>query len=135
MVGWAGFPGGACLTIGREAAAGRRVCISRRGSGWPGCAAIACCCLANGTGGGGGVRLAMTCRFATADGGALTCPAEEAFAPSTLSRVGLTATLAATGAAASCCALIATAACATGCAPANACCGTTVTAPCTFRFA
>jgi hypothetical protein len=52
-----------------------------------------------------------------------------------LSRVGVTATLGFTDALAICCAFTATAAWATGCAPAKARCGTTITAPCTFLFA
>ena len=133
----AGLPGGASLTIGcgAAAAAGRRVCTSCLAKGCPGCAANACCCLANGTGGGGGVVFATTARFITAAGGAVTRFAVEAFAPSTLSRVGATATLALRGAAAICRASTRTAARATGCAVAKARCGTTVTAPCTFLFA
>jgi hypothetical protein len=57
-----------------------------------------------------------------------------ALAPNTLSRVGATATLALTGAAAISRAFTLTAALPTGCAPAKARCGTAVTAPCTFRF-
>ena len=74
MVGVAGLPGGACLTIGRAAAApaGGKPWISCCAKGCPGCTARACCCFANGTGGGGGVRFAITCRFITAAGGAVT---------------------------------------------------------------
>ena len=75
MVGVAGLPGGATLTIGcgvAAAAAGRNVCTSCFAKGCPGCAANACCCLANGTGGGGGVVFAITGRFMTAGGGAVT---------------------------------------------------------------
>jgi hypothetical protein len=74
VVAVAGFPAGATLTIGCGAAApvGRKLCICVRATGCPGCAAKACCCFANATGGGGGVFFAMTCRFATAAGGALT---------------------------------------------------------------
>jgi hypothetical protein len=138
MFGVAGWPGGACLTIGcgaAPAAAGRKVCTSRLARGCPGCAASSCCCFANGTGGGGGGVFAITCRFITAAGGALTRFAVAALAPNTLSRVGATAALALTGAAAMSRAFTTTAARATGCAPAKARCGTTVTAPCTFRFA
>jgi hypothetical protein len=107
VVGVAGLPAGATLTIGRAAAvlAGRSVCTSVLASGCPGCAASACCCLAKGTGGGGGVFLATTCRLATAAGGAVTWPAVVAFDPSTLSRVGATATLPLNGADAICCAV------------------------------
>jgi len=135
VVAVAGLLGGATLTVGCTAAAGRRVCIWLRASGSPGCAASACCCFAKGTGGGGGVFLATTWRLATAAGGAVTCPAVEALDPRTLSRVGATATLPLNGADAICCALTCTLACATGCALVNACCGTTITAPCTPRFA
>jgi len=78
--------------------------------------------------------LAITCRFATAAGGAVTRFAVAAFAPSTLSRVGATATLALTGAEAMSRVFTATAALATGCALTKARCGTAVTAPCTFLF-
>ena len=104
-------------------------------SGTPGCAAIACCRAANGTGAGGGAFFATTCRFMIAAGGAVTWPAVAAFAPSTLSRVGATATRAVIGAAASSRAFTVTDALATGCALTNACWGTTITAPCTFRLA
>ena len=76
----------------------------------------------------------MTCRFITAAGGAVTRFAVANFAPSTLSRVGATAALLVIDAESICCRLTATAALATGCAPANARCGTAVTAPCTLRF-
>jgi hypothetical protein len=79
--------------------------------------------------------LATTCRFTTAAGGAATRPAVAALAPRTLSRVGATATRAFIGAAAISRAFTVTAAFATGCALTNARCGTTITAPCTFRFA
>jgi hypothetical protein len=79
--------------------------------------------------------LATTCRLATAAGGAATRPAVAALAPKTLSLVGATATRALIGAAAISRALTATATFATGCALTNACCGTTITAPWTFRFA
>jgi len=74
MFGVAGLPGGACLTIGCDAAlvAGLKLRTSLLAKGCPGCAARACCCFANGTGGGGGVLLAITCRFITAGGGAVT---------------------------------------------------------------
>ena len=74
VVGVAGLPGGASLTIGCAAAVpvGRKLCISRGATGCPGCAARACCCVANGTGGGVGVFFAITCRFITAAGGAGT---------------------------------------------------------------
>ena len=75
MFGVAGLPGGATLTIGCAAAAvaaGRNVCTSCFAKGCPGCAASACCCFANGTGGGGGVVFAITARFITAGGGAVT---------------------------------------------------------------
>jgi hypothetical protein len=75
--------------------------------------------LQNDTGGGGGVRFAITCRFITAAGRALTRFAVANFAPSTLSRVGATATRALTGAAAISRAFTTTAARATGCAPAK----------------
>src|SRR5207245_1138165 len=129
----------ATFTAGRGAAAApagaRRLASSFLGKGCPGCAAIACCLAANGAGGGGGAFFAITCRFITAAGGAVTWFAVEAFAPSTAAGVGFTATLALTGAALSCSAFTATAAFATGCALAKARCGTAVTAPCTFRFA
>jgi hypothetical protein len=95
---------------------------------------MACCLAENDGGGGGGAAFAITCRFITAGGGAVTRFAVAAFAPSTASRVGTTETLALTGAALSCSAFTATAAFATGCALAKARCGTAVTAPCTFRF-
>ena len=136
MCGVAGFPGGACLTIGCAAGvfAGRKVCTSCRAKGCPGCAAKACCCLAKGTGGGGGVALAITCRLATAAGGAATCPALLAIDPSTLSREGATVALELTGTEAISRAFTATAALATGCALTKVRCGTAVTAPATFLF-
>src|SRR5579859_2970291 len=102
MFGVAGLPGGACLTIGCVAATfvGRKVCTSLFANGCPGCTARACCCLAKDTGGGGGVALAITCRLITAAGGAATRLAVAALDPSTLSRVGATATLELMGAAA-----------------------------------
>jgi hypothetical protein len=137
VAGVAGLAGGATFTMGRAAAAlaGRRLCTSFLASGCPGCAASACCCLAKGTGGGGGVFFATTCRLAMAAGGAVTWPAVAALEPSTLACVGATATRALMGADAICCALTLTATFATGCALTKACCGTTITAPCTFRFA
>lgn len=137
MVGVAGFPGGATFAAGCAAAAlaGRKLAVCCRPSGTPGCAAIAFCRAANEGGGGGGVFFATTCRFITAAGGAATWPAVEAFAPSTACGVGATATRAVTGADAICCAFTATATFATGCALANAVCGTAVTAPCTVLFA
>jgi hypothetical protein len=136
MVGVAGLPGGACLTIGCAAAvaAGRKLCTSRFPKGCPGCAAKACSCFAKGTGGGGGVAFAITCRFITAGGGVVTWLAVAALAPSTLSRVGTTATRVVRGAAAICRAFMAIAARATGCAVAKERRGTAVTAPCTFLF-
>jgi hypothetical protein len=136
MFGVAGFPGGACLTSGcaSAAAAGRKLCTSCLAKGCPGCAARACCCLANGTGGGGAGALAITCRFATAAGGAATRFAVAALAPSTLSRVGATATLALIGAEAISRAFTATAALPTGCALTKVRCGTAITAPLTFLF-
>ena len=80
------------------------------------------------------MAFAITCRFITAAGGAITRFAVANFAPSTLSRVGATSTLVLTGAAAISCALTTTVAFATGCALAKARCGTAVTAPCTFLF-
>jgi hypothetical protein len=80
------------------------------------------------------VFLAITCRFATAAGGAVTRLAVLARPPSTLSREGASATLVITGADAICRVSILTAALATGCALTKACCGTAVTAPCTFLF-
>ena len=135
-LGVAGFPGGACLTIGCAAGvfAGRKVCTSCRSRGCPGCAAKACCCLAKGTGGGGGVALATTGRLATAAGGAATCPALLALAPSTLSRAGATAALELMGAEAISRMFTVTATLATGCALTKARCGTAVTAPATFLF-
>jgi len=131
MVAVAGLPGGACFTIGcgASAAAGRKFLTSLLANGCPGCAARACCCFANGTGGGGGVRFAITCRFITAAGGALTRFAVANFAPSTLSRVGATATRALNDAPAICRSFMVTAARPTGCALAKARCGTAVTAP------
>jgi hypothetical protein len=136
MFGVAGFPGGACLTSGcaSAVAAGRKVRTSLFANGCPGCAARACCCLANGTGGGGAGALAITCRFTTAAGGAATRFAVEALAPSTLSRVGATATLELIGAEAMSRAFTATAALPTGCALTKVRCGTAVTAPRTFLF-
>jgi hypothetical protein len=96
---------------------------------------MACCRAANDGGGGGGAFLAITCLLTTADGGALTWFAVAAFAPSTLSRVGFTATLAVIGIDATCCALTCTRACATGCAPVNVVCDTATTAPGTLRLA
>ena len=81
------------------------------------------------------MRFAITWRFITTAGGALTRLAVANFAPSTLSRVGATATLVLTDAPAICWAFMATAARPTGCALAKARCGTAVTAPWTFRFA
>jgi hypothetical protein len=78
--------------------------------------------------------LAITCRFATAFGGAATRFAVAALAPSTLSRVGATATLELIGAEAISRALTTTAARPTGCAFTKVRCGTAVTAPLTFRF-
>ena len=137
MFGVAGLPGGACLTIGCVAVtlAGRKLCTSCRAKGCPGCAARTCCCFAKATGGGGGVALAITCRLATAAGGAATRFAVAALAPSTLSRVGATATLELIGAEAIACALTTAAALPTGCALTKARCGTAVTAPFTSRFA
>ena len=77
---------------------------------------------------------AITLRSATAFGGAVTRFAVLARAPSTLSRVGATCTLALTGAAETCCALTCTLAFPTGCALANVRCGTAVTAFCAVRF-
>src|SRR5882672_2839729 len=136
MFGVAGFPGGAILTMGcaSGAAAGRRLCTSRRASGSPGCWARACCCRANDTGGGGGGALAMTCRFAMAAGGAVTRFAVFARAPRTLSRVGATSTLEAMDAEEMSRSFIDTLALPTGCALANVRCGTAVTAPRTFLF-
>ena len=136
MFGVAGFPGGACLTSGcaSAAAAGRKVRTSLLANGSPGCSARARCCLAKGTGGGGAGALAITCRFATAVGGAATRFAVEARAPSTLSRVGATATLELIGAEAISRALTTIAALPTGWALTKARCGTAVTAPLTFRF-
>jgi hypothetical protein len=129
------FAGGATFTAGRAAAGGRKAAIWLRAIGSPGCAAKACCCLAKGTGGGGGVFFATTCRAATAAGGALTCPAVAACNPITDSRVGAIATRALMGADAISFALTCTRAAATGCALVKACCGTTMTAPCTLRLA
>jgi hypothetical protein len=78
--------------------------------------------------------LAITCRLATAAGGAVTRPALFACNPSTLSREGATAALELTGAEATSRAFTATAARATGCALTKARCGTAVTAPATFLF-
>jgi hypothetical protein len=123
--------------MGRAAAeaAGRSVCASLLANGCPGCAANACCCFAKAIGGGGGVFLATTCRLAIAAGGAATRPALAALAPNTLAGVGATEARALTDMVAICCALTATDAFATGCALTNACCGTTITAPCTLLFA
>ena len=136
MFGVAGFPGGASLTIGCAAGvfAGRKVCTSFRSRGCPGCAAKASCCLAKGTGGGGGSALAITCRLATAGGGAATCSALLALDPNTLSRKGATVALELTGAEVISSAFTATAALATGCAVTKARCGTAVIAPATFLF-
>lgn len=78
--------------------------------------------------------MAITCRFDTAAGGAATRFAVAALAPSTLSRVGVTATLELTGAEAISLAFTTTATLPTGCALTKARCGTAVTAPCTFLF-
>lgn len=136
MFGFAGLPGGACLTIGctEGAFAGRKVCTSCCARGCPGCAARACCCLAKGTGGGGGVALAITCRLATAAGGAGLRLELLALGPSTLSREGATAAVELTGTDAISRTFTATAARATGCALTKARCGTAVTAPATFLF-
>jgi len=138
VIGAAGLLGGATRTVGRAGApaatAGRSVCSSRLGSGWPGFAANACCCRANGTGGGGGGVLAITCRFITAAGGAETRPAVLDLAPRTLSREGATAAVVVMRAEASSRALICTTARPTGCALEKVRCGTAVTAPCTLRF-
>jgi hypothetical protein len=78
--------------------------------------------------------LAITCRFITAAGGAVTRFAVAALAPSTLSRVGAMATLELMGAEAISRALTTAADLATGCALTKARCGTAVTAPLTSRF-
>lgn len=139
MVGVAGFPAGATLTSGRAAAAalpaaGRKLDSCVLASGSPGFEAMARCRAANDGGGGGGAFLAITCLLTTATGGALTWFAVAALAPSTLSRVGFTATLAVTGIDATCCALTCSLACCTGCAPVNVVCDTATTAPGTLRF-
>lgn len=137
MIGVAGFAGGATLTAGcaAAAAAGCKLATCCLPSGTPGWAAMACCRAANEGGGAGGVFFATTCRLATAAGGAATCPAVEAFAPCTACRVGATATRPLTDADAISCAFTVTDTFATGCALANAFCGTAITAPCTPRFA
>jgi hypothetical protein len=81
------------------------------------------------------VALATTWRLATAAGGAATRLAVAARAPKTLCCVGVTATLALTGADAICWAFTATEARFTGCELAKACRGTAVTAPLAFRLA
>ena len=136
MFGVACFPGGAILTIGCAAGvfAGRKVCTSFRSSGCPGCVAKVCCCLAKGTGAGGGGALAITCRPATAGGGAATCPALLALDPSTLTREGATVALELTGTEAISRMFMATATLATGCALTKVRCGTAVIAPATFLF-
>lgn len=134
MVGTAGFPAGATLTAGCIAAGGRKLAISFRCRGCPGCAAIACNCLFIGGGGGGGVFFATTCRFITAAGGAATWPAVDALPPSTDWGVGFAATRRVIGAAATCCGVTLTATFATGWALVNAPWGTAVTAPGTVLF-
>jgi hypothetical protein len=137
VVAVAGLPAGATLTAGCPAAAlaEPNVAISFLLTGTPGCAAMAFCLAANGTGAGGGVFLTTTARLITAAGGAATWPALEAFAPNTACGVGTTATRGVIGADAICCGVTFTAAPATGCALANAFCGTAVTAPATVRLA
>ena len=73
--------------------------------------------------------MATTGRLAIAAGGRAAWLAVEAWIPRTLSLVGATATLAPTGADATCRTFTATAARATGCAPVKAACGTAVTPP------
>jgi hypothetical protein len=136
MFGVAGFPGGACLTVrcASEVFGGRKVCTSFRSRGFPGFSANAFCCLAKGTGGGGGKALAITCRLATAGGGAATRPALLDLDPITLSREGATVALELTGPEAISRAFTVIATAATGCALMKARCGTIVTAPATFLF-
>src|SRR5579862_9579392 len=133
-MGVAGLAGGACLTRGAAALCGRMLCICCGATGGPGCWASTCCFWANDGGGGGGVAFATTCLLATAAGGAATRFAALACAPITDWRAGGTAARELTGALENCRAFTATADRATGCALANACCGTAVTPPCTFRF-
>ena len=80
------------------------------------------------------MAFAMTCRLATAAGGAEARPAVFARAPITLLEVGATAALDVTGIEATSFVFTATAERATGCAVTNARCGTAVTAPETLRF-
>ena len=78
--------------------------------------------------------MAITCRLATAGGGADTGPALVALDPSTLSREGATVALELTGTEVISLVFMAIATLATGCALTKVRCGTTVIAPATLLF-